>query len=191
VSKPRTWRCCSRRILCGLGSTICRTWTATCTRLLSKLRVSILPLVMSVYADWQVPQATGILSVVRKDSTLGLSFILQLTGVHGNQQFDKLTRTKTVESILSTMTAEGIKHYIAHLLEQTDGGPASKQYGVRPFQTLTITHSEPGSMFRSSMRVAYGSLNNSRPSFVMVQFPRVMTGYSWSWIGSSFTGFSL
>jgi DNA polymerase phi len=74
-----------------------------------------------------VPQATGILSVVRKDSTLGFSLILQLTGVHGNQQFDKLTRTKTVESILTTMSAEGIKDYIAHLLGQADEDPASKQ----------------------------------------------------------------
>ncbi|KAI0290438.1 hypothetical protein B0F90DRAFT_1812301 [Multifurca ochricompacta] len=50
--------------------------------------------------------ATKIISTVQRDPTLGLAFILQLTGVHGNQQFDKLTRTKTVESILTTMNVE-------------------------------------------------------------------------------------
>jgi DNA polymerase phi len=60
--------------------------------------------------------------------------------VHGSHQFDKLTRTKTVESILTAMSAEGIKDYIAHLLGQTDGGPASRQYGVLLSRTLTITH---------------------------------------------------
>jgi len=46
----------------------------------------------SVYADCQVSQAKVIVSVVQKDPTLGFAFILQLTGVHGSQQFDKLTK---------------------------------------------------------------------------------------------------
>jgi len=63
---------------------------------------------------------------VQKDPTLGFAFILQLTGVHGNQQFDKLTRTKTVESIVTRMSAEGIANYISHLLRQADGAPVNK-----------------------------------------------------------------
>jgi len=76
-----------------------------------------------------VSQAKEIISVVQTDPTLGFAFILQLTGVHGNQQFDKLTRTKTVESILTKMNTVGIKNYISHLMEHADGSPTSEQYG--------------------------------------------------------------
>jgi DNA polymerase phi len=94
----------------------------------------------SVYADCQVSQAKEIVSVVQKDPTLGFAFILQLTGVHGSQQFDKLTKTTTVESILTRMSAEDIKNYIAHLLGQADVGPASKQCASSPLKILSITH---------------------------------------------------
>lgn len=85
---------------------------------------------LSVYADCQASQAKEIISAVQKDPTLGFAFILQLTGVHGSQQFDKLTRTTTVESILTRMSAEGIENYISHLLGQADGGPTFRQYGM-------------------------------------------------------------
>ena len=49
--------------------------------------------------------------------------------MHGNQQFDKLTRTKTVESILTMTNVEGIKSYITHLLVQVDGDSSSVEYG--------------------------------------------------------------
>lgn len=84
-------------------------------------------LLLSVYADCQVLQAKEIVSVVQKDPTHGFAFVLQLTGVHGSQQFDKLTKTTTVESILTRMSAEDIKNYIAHLLPQADAGPAFRQ----------------------------------------------------------------
>jgi DNA polymerase phi len=81
--------------------------------------------------------------------------------VHGNQQFDKLTRTKTVESILSTMSAEGIKDYIAHLLGQADGGPASGQYGG---PTLSDAH-DNSPRARSDVQVI-----NARRSWIIEQF---------------------
>ncbi|KAJ6630633.1 DNA polymerase phi-domain-containing protein [Mycena sp. CBHHK59/15] len=55
---------------------------------------------------------------VQKQPQLGFALILQLTGVNGSQQFDKLTKSKTVESILASMTADGIQSYIQHLLQQ-------------------------------------------------------------------------
>jgi hypothetical protein len=62
---------------------------------------------------------------VQKQPHLGFALILQLTGVNGSQQFDKLTKSKTVESILASMDADGIKNYINHLVAQvspaTDG----------------------------------------------------------------------
>jgi DNA polymerase phi len=65
-------------------------------------------------------QATDIQYFVQKNHTLGFTLILQLTGTNGNRQFDKLTKTKTVESILASMDAEGIETYINYLLKQVD-----------------------------------------------------------------------
>jgi DNA polymerase phi len=95
---------------------------------------------LAVHADCLVLQAKEIVSVVQKDSTLGFAFILQLTGVHGSQQFDKLTKTKTVESILTKMSAEDIKNYIAYLLGQADADPALKQCASVPLKILSIAH---------------------------------------------------
>lgn len=67
-------------------------------------------------------------TVVQKDPTIGFSFILQLTGVHGSQQFDKLTKTKTVESLLTTMDTTGITSYIDHLLGQFSEKAGEEQY---------------------------------------------------------------
>lgn len=57
---------------------------------------------------------------VLSNPQFGFALILQLTGVHGNQQFDKLTKTKTIETMLTAMNAEGIKKYIDYLFTQTD-----------------------------------------------------------------------
>ncbi|EIW84995.1 hypothetical protein CONPUDRAFT_47531 [Coniophora puteana RWD-64-598 SS2] len=64
--------------------------------------------------------AKDIQAYVQKNPTMGMSLILQLTGVNGNRQFDKLTRTKTVESILSSMDNDGIQKYIDFLLAQVN-----------------------------------------------------------------------
>lgn len=66
-------------------------------------------------------QAVDIQAFVAKNPTLGFTLILQLTGTNGNCQFDRLTRTKTVESILASMDAEGIEKYIDYLLGQVNG----------------------------------------------------------------------
>ncbi|OJA13731.1 hypothetical protein AZE42_02950 [Rhizopogon vesiculosus] len=56
-------------------------------------------------------------NVVQQNPELGYTLI---TGIHGSQQFDKLTRTKTIESILSKMDSDGIMRYIQSLLEEID-----------------------------------------------------------------------
>ncbi|KAL4076956.1 DNA polymerase phi-domain-containing protein [Scleroderma yunnanense] len=63
--------------------------------------------------------AKHIQSFVQQNSASGFPLILQLTGVNGSQQFDRLTRTKTVESILTVMDSDGIKNYVLSLLEQS------------------------------------------------------------------------
>ncbi|TFY61434.1 hypothetical protein EVG20_g7059 [Dentipellis fragilis] len=79
--------------------------------------------------------ANDIQAVVQKDPTNGFPFILQLTGAHGSQQFDKLTRTKTVESILGTMDVAGIKSYIEHLLSQVNEVDSEKQDDMQVIQS--------------------------------------------------------
>uniref|UniRef100_UPI0028988587 hypothetical protein n=1 Tax=Staphylococcus aureus TaxID=1280 RepID=UPI0028988587 len=58
--------------------------------------------------------------MVKNNPTLGFTLILQLTGVNGSRQFDKLTKTKTVESILTSMDDAGIRTYIDYLLQQVN-----------------------------------------------------------------------
>lgn len=43
--------------------------------------------------------------------------ITQLLGKNGHQNFDRITRTKTVESLLTTMDTEGIKSYVEYLAQ--------------------------------------------------------------------------
>ncbi|TFK27400.1 DNA-directed DNA polymerase, partial [Coprinopsis marcescibilis] len=62
--------------------------------------------------------ATEVQAFVKDNPQLGFALILQLTGVNGSQQFDKLTKTKTVESILASMDAEGIQSFVQYLFEQ-------------------------------------------------------------------------
>ncbi|KAF7363316.1 hypothetical protein MSAN_00987000 [Mycena sanguinolenta] len=75
--------------------------------------------------------ATDIQTFVQKQPHLGFALILQLTGVHGNQQFDKLTSSKTVELILGSMNAEGIKNYIDHLIAQVNSSSDSDDTDVQ------------------------------------------------------------
>ena len=70
-------------------------------------------------------QASDITNAVKADPALGLPLILQLTGVHGSQHFDRLTRTKTVEGILANMHPAGIEAYIRYLLDQVNDAPGA------------------------------------------------------------------
>ncbi|KAG5647160.1 hypothetical protein DXG03_001115 [Asterophora parasitica] len=64
--------------------------------------------------------ATDVHAFVQSNPQLGFALITQLTGVNGSQQFDRLTKTKTVENILTSMDVEGIKNYISSLLGQVN-----------------------------------------------------------------------
>ncbi|TDL27573.1 hypothetical protein BD410DRAFT_762651 [Rickenella mellea] len=65
--------------------------------------------------------ASEIHAMVKKDPTAGFTLVLQLTGAHGARQFDRITKTRTVESILSSMDVLGITQYIDFLLSQVNG----------------------------------------------------------------------
>lgn len=79
-------------------------------------------------------QAVELQSFVQTNPHLGFALILQLTGVNGSQQFDKLTKSKTVEAILSSMDSAGINNYIAYLFDQINGLP-----GLEKFVFLTYS----------------------------------------------------
>lgn len=63
---------------------------------------------------------TEVQEYVKDKPQLAFAVILQLTDVNGSQHFDKLTRTKTVESILAALDAHGIQQYIDFLIAQTN-----------------------------------------------------------------------
>lgn len=65
---------------------------------------------------------------MQKNPTLGFTLILQLTGVNGSHQFDRLTKTKTVESILASMDTDGIKRYIDYLLQLVNEDKSTTLY---------------------------------------------------------------
>ncbi|KAF5365721.1 hypothetical protein D9758_003270 [Tetrapyrgos nigripes] len=64
--------------------------------------------------------ATEVQKFAQSNPNFGFSLVLQLTGVNGNQQFDKLTRTKTVESLLISMGTEDIRQYVEHVLKEAN-----------------------------------------------------------------------
>ncbi|TFK72185.1 hypothetical protein BDN72DRAFT_792794 [Pluteus cervinus] len=74
---------------------------------------------------------TEVQSFVQSNPHLGFALILQLTGLNGSRQFDKLTKTKTVENVLSSMTPEGIEEYINYLLQQVNEPEDSEQQDVQ------------------------------------------------------------
>ncbi|KAI0668533.1 DNA polymerase phi-domain-containing protein [Trametes maxima] len=74
-------------------------------------------------------------SIVKGNPRIGFSLILQLTGINGSRQFDKLTKTKTVESILTSMDEEGIQSYIDFLLKQVDDEQSSETADIQALNT--------------------------------------------------------
>ena len=75
----------------------------------------------------QIPmQASDIQTLVKDNPRLGFTLILQLTGIHGSHQFDKLTKTRTVETILTSMDNDGIQSYIKYLLGQVNEEQGTK-----------------------------------------------------------------
>lgn len=71
-------------------------------------------------ADPSTLKVTEVQAFVADKPQLGFALILQLTGDNGSQQFDKMTKTKTVESILTSLDAKGIQTYVDYLVSQVD-----------------------------------------------------------------------
>ena len=60
--------------------------------------------------------------MVEKDPKSGFTLVLQLIGTNGSYQFDRITKTKTVENILATMDSAGVKEYMSFLFRHINEG---------------------------------------------------------------------
>ncbi|KAH7340489.1 DNA polymerase phi-domain-containing protein [Rhizoctonia solani] len=69
--------------------------------------------------------ASEIVKAVERNPSIGFSLVTHLQGAHGNQQFDRITRTKTVETILASTDIEGVKKYTSSLVSQLRENAAS------------------------------------------------------------------
>lgn len=72
--------------------------------------------------------------------------ITQLLGKNGHQNFDRITRTKTVENLLTTMDTEGIKSYLEYLAEtfvtiEEKSAESSREWALNQM-TLLVTNAK-------------------------------------------------
>ncbi|KAG0749780.1 hypothetical protein G6F57_001649 [Rhizopus arrhizus] len=84
--------------------------------------------------------------VAEENKKVGFALVTQLLGKHGNQNFDRITRTKTVENLLTTMDAEGITSYLEYLAEtfihtQEDAAETSREWVLNQM-TLLVTNTK-------------------------------------------------
>lgn len=69
--------------------------------------------------------------IVEENPSTALGLVLALTGVNGSNQFDKITKTKTVESCLAKLDGAETEKYIKHLQrEMSDEGNRDKRYSL-------------------------------------------------------------
>ncbi|CAO3684400.1 unnamed protein product [Rhizopus stolonifer] len=90
--------------------------------------------------------AQVIQKVAEENKTVGFALITQLLGKHGHQNFDRITRTKTVENLLTTMDAENIQFYSEYLAETFVLAPEETSESCRQWvlnqMTLLITNTK-------------------------------------------------
>lgn len=53
--------------------------------------------------------------IVKSNPSVGFTLLATLVGKHGRQDFDRVTKTKTVESIMGSLNAAGVTDYVRYL----------------------------------------------------------------------------
>ncbi|EIW66554.1 hypothetical protein TREMEDRAFT_35002 [Tremella mesenterica DSM 1558] len=53
--------------------------------------------------------------VVKTNPNVGFTLLSQLVGKHGKPNFDKITKTRTVEGIMGSLNLDGVKEYVRYL----------------------------------------------------------------------------
>ncbi|WWD05770.1 hypothetical protein V865_003853 [Kwoniella europaea PYCC6329] len=61
--------------------------------------------------------AKKVQEVTKANSQVGFTLLSQLVGKHGKQDFDKVTKTKTVETIMGSLNVQGVRDYVKYLEE--------------------------------------------------------------------------
>ncbi|WVW80105.1 hypothetical protein I302_102078 [Kwoniella bestiolae CBS 10118] len=61
--------------------------------------------------------AKKVQEVTKENSQVGFTLLSQLVGKYGKQDFDKVTKTKTVETIMSSLNVQGVRDYVKYLEE--------------------------------------------------------------------------
>ncbi|EPQ32359.1 uncharacterized protein PFL1_00555 [Pseudozyma flocculosa PF-1] len=78
--------------------------------------------------------ASTVQDVVSGNPKIGFSLVSQLIGEHGHQNFDQITKTKTVSGVLSALDVQGVREYTRHLRDlictATDAAGADGVKGV-------------------------------------------------------------
>ncbi|WWD16543.1 hypothetical protein CI109_100970 [Kwoniella shandongensis] len=59
--------------------------------------------------------AKRVQDVIKENPKVGFTLLSQLVGKHGRQDFDKVTKTKTVESIMGSLNVDGVKEFVTYL----------------------------------------------------------------------------
>ncbi|WWC87837.1 uncharacterized protein L201_002731 [Kwoniella dendrophila CBS 6074] len=69
--------------------------------------------------------AKKVQDVTKQNQQVGFTLLSQLIGKYGKQDFDKVTKTKTVESIMSSLNVQGTKDYVKYLQDIIVSGGGS------------------------------------------------------------------
>jgi DNA polymerase phi len=70
--------------------------------------------------------ATLVQKRVEAHPSTGFSLVMQLLGPQGNRQFDRITKTRIVETLLGKMDKRGIGEYVSFLKERFCDAPGEE-----------------------------------------------------------------
>lgn len=71
--------------------------------------------------------AKKVQGIIKENPKVGFTLLSQLVGKHGRPDFDKVTKTKTVESIMGKLNEEGVKDFVDFLKETILGASSHEK----------------------------------------------------------------
>ncbi|PWN26771.1 hypothetical protein BDZ90DRAFT_232882 [Jaminaea rosea] len=94
-----------------------------------------------------VQAAEVVQATVKEEPRAGFALVVQLLGKHGNQNFDKLTKTKTIEGLLGQMDGEGVDQYVHYVVESISSSheDAKRRWGLDQLLNLVRNTAVPTS----------------------------------------------
>lgn len=85
-----------------------------------------------------VQVAKTLQTVTKANPLIGFPLLSQLIGQHGSQQFDRLTKTKTVEGIMGSLDVEGVRNYLSYLIKsfEADSDETQRLWSIDQLASL-------------------------------------------------------